>query len=102
MTLQGDSLLSVAGLKETCVFAARAELDFLKSSCSPMSCLISCISYHSPTPISTFFVAAGIDSAPDNGDFQGIHMYRALRDNSRCGTAVWLHFLHKIVICTYI
>lgn len=93
MTLQGDSLLSVVGLRRKPVCL----LDFLKSSRSPMSSLISCISYHSPTPISPPYVAAGIDSAPDDGDFQGIHMYRAFRDSGRCGTAVWLH-LHSLTL----
>ena len=93
-----SSLLPGLRMKETCVLAARLELHFNKSSCSPLSCLISCICYHPPTPISSFCVTAGIDSAPDSGDFQGIHMHRVFRDDDRWGTAAWLHFLCKILI----
>lgn len=41
------------------------------------------ICYHSPTPFPCSFVAAGTDSLPNKGDFQGIHMYRVFRDDDR-------------------
>lgn len=70
--------------KEECLCMYSNGAAVVKSTlalCASLSSGLLPICYHSAT--SLFFVTAGVDSALTTGDFRGIHMYSASRDDDR-------------------